>query len=100
PPTPTHTLFPYTTLFRSEWKEQKRRWHEIGEENPDPKTPRSGEAHARQRICRGHADEDSDEHDGAADLGGVLDPRREVRPLEEVDRKSTRLNSSHVAISY
>src|SRR5690349_23238734 len=62
---PRSTLFPYTTLFRSE----------------------SGGA---QRLDRRAA-----RHDGNADL----DPPRRRRHRHQ-DRKSTRLNSSHVEISY
>src|SRR5439155_23675322 len=68
---PRSTLFPYTTLFRS------RR-----------EPPRSG---------RGvHAQRDLDHrHDDRVRLHRVGPARR-----DEADRKSTRLNSSHVAISY
>src|SRR5437870_9154241 len=60
---PRSTLFPYTTLFRSEGRGRRR----------------------HQRAER-RADEDA-EHGVARDRG-------------QPDRKSTRLNSSHVAISY
>src|SRR5690349_23458482 len=56
---PRSTLFPYTTLFRSEHAEQER-------EVADP----------------------------------VDDERLAPGARERVDRKSTRLNSSHVEISY
>src|SRR5438105_9753421 len=55
---PTSTLFPYTTLFRSEKL-----------------------AAARQTISK-------------------FRPRQRVRALVPLDRKSTRLNSSHEWISY
>src|SRR5688500_20059485 len=63
-------LFPYTTLFRS------RERHEEGRGRRHP--------HAR----RGHP--------------LSLDPRVPAHPGEEAarDRKSTRLNSSHLVISY
>src|SRR3989442_2708587 len=67
---PRSTLFPYTTLFRSE----RVRHHGEG----------------ARRL-----------HDGVADevgIGDLLAARRE--PQEDLDRKSTRLNSSHVRISY
>src|SRR5205809_5414329 len=38
------------------------------------------------------------ERDGGVGAGGALEPRRS--PLEHLDRKSTRLNSSHGYISY
>src|SRR5437870_7281214 len=62
PRPPTSTLFPYTTLFRSET--------------------------ARVPLHGLHED---------SRLDAVQ--RRQLR-VEEEDRKSTRLNSSHVAISY
>src|SRR5438477_9157192 len=65
-PRPTPTLFPYTTLFRSDLD------------------------HARQRLA---AFEQDGAEDGAFGVQVVWrDPRR--------DRKSTRLNSSHMSISY
>src|SRR3712207_8326947 len=62
---PRSTLFPYTTLFRSQ----------------PPPAPRQGEV---EHVVGQVAD--------AADLLGEVD--------EVVDRKSTRLNSSHANISY
>src|SRR5439155_7892254 len=86
PPTPA--LFPYTTLFRSATVEGG------GESRPRDLL----RGHRRQRclVARGGPRE--------GDQGeGEPDPRRAdgagaARP--EPDRKSTRLNSSHVAISY
>src|SRR3712207_9181537 len=95
---PRSTLFPYTTLFRSL----------VG----DPSAPRGGAPHGVARApVGGHAT-------GGPAAG--LSRRRAVRPpgggagaresarLEHpgvhdhdpVDRKSTRLNSSHANISY
>src|SRR5439155_25092001 len=72
---PRSTLFPYTTLFRS------------------PVYGRTG------RRCRAH--------DGPHQEGRRLQQDRHLVPrrwighhLRRQDRKSTRLNSSHVAISY
>src|SRR5437764_8761905 len=76
------TLFPYTTLFRS------RRGH--GFLARDGVARRAGQLHPglqRVELVR-------DEH-GGADPGVV-----EVGAEAEVDRKSTRLNSSHRCISY
>src|SRR5690554_7138168 len=70
---PRSTLFPYTTLFRSE--------KNVFQETPD---------HANRIIL----------------TTSVLSPAKFLkisnndRPGFEVDRKSTRLNSSHVRISY
>src|SRR5256885_10618626 len=69
---PRSTLFPYTTLFRSPVRKTKR-----GAE----RTPLSGEADVL--IC------------GASFAGLAV-----ARELAGTDRKSTRLNSSHLVISY
>src|SRR5688572_32195743 len=70
-PPPRSTLFPYTTLFRSQRGEAGGR------------LPRGGRGAARG---------------GAARVGG---PRRgEDGRQDPRDRKSTRLNSSHSQISY
>src|SRR5438067_9770589 len=75
---PRSTLFPYTTLFRS-LRERSR--HGDGR----PATCRCNQTSARRRgggcCLRDHR-------------------RRERRLRQTVDRKSTRLNSSHVSISY
>src|SRR5256885_4955930 len=63
---PRSTLFPYTTLFRSAWKEKAR---------SEPWLP--GETISAS-IGQGYVT---------------------VTPLQ-IDRKSTRLNSSHLVISY
>src|SRR5690349_23263273 len=73
----TSTLFPYTTLFRSE---QRARHGD-----------RPGEAHAAAAVGGGHAREDVQ----GQRQGSCCD-----RDVHEEDRKSTRLNSSHVEISY
>src|SRR5438034_8481307 len=74
PPTPRSTLFPYTTLFRSE-------------------------IHALRRVYDHFSRWDVDElaQDFAHDFELVMP---ETVPAREVDRKSTRLNSSHTVISY
>src|SRR5687768_18019796 len=77
---PRSTLFPYTTLFRSE---------------------PAGSARPRQRLRI-----DVDPPQAAAALGLALEEQVPAgcRPHEtlelETDRKSTRLNSSHGYISY
>src|SRR2546426_6425973 len=80
---PRSTLFPYTTLFRSHTGDDRRQkllgeCHDIGE--------------LRKGDLRLHHPE---LHEMASSLG-LLGP--EGRP--ETDRKSTRLNSSHLVISY
>src|SRR5690349_23505213 len=76
---PRSTLFPYTTLFRSSPTQPVHR---------DQRAParKLGESHALGHV------EEVRRHDGAR--AGQL-----RRPFV-LDRKSTRLNSSHVEISY
>src|SRR5688572_32491251 len=80
---PRSTLFPYTTLFRSRRPGRQPRDYE-----PGPNTNRQDGA----AVGRGDAQEDVARADGRAD------DLRAVRV--DVDRKSTRLNSSHSQISY
>src|SRR5437762_8219252 len=79
PPPPRSTLFPYTTLFRSKgygWTPGER-WEK---ETPNPKhqAPEKSQT-SNSKTCRRLA---------ALEPGNFL------------DRKSTRLNSSHRCISY
>src|SRR5690349_23492849 len=69
---PRSTLFPYTTLFRSIVFERRG-------------TPRGATRHPVDHRRRGVID-------APEFRGGFIGPRQ--------DRKSTRLNSSHVEISY
>src|SRR5690554_7042060 len=74
---PRSTLFPYTTLFRSRRKNGDYYWVK---------------AHVAPILENGQ-------------LMGYVSMRTKARPeaiaaAEEADRKSTRLNSSHVRISY
>src|SRR3712207_8898042 len=85
-PPPRSTLFPYTTLFRSDPARPGRR--------ADVDLP----AVERQEAAHGaHAA-------GVAQDGLHVERRRGVRvqcpPHAPRDRKSTRLNSSHANISY
>src|SRR3712207_7403399 len=70
---PRSTLFPYTTLFRSARPDRRR--DEVGDER------RERAVHGRPAVERGR-------HEVVGHVGDV------------VDRKSTRLNSSHANISY
>src|SRR2546422_1209058 len=74
---PRSTLFPYTTLFRSERSEGSR-----VRGQPDP-------AYARGDHAQGSSE-------GRPRQSGS----RPARALRGTDRKSTRLNSSHGYISY
>src|SRR5256885_9688577 len=84
---PRSTLFPYTTLFRSLLPH-------------DARDGARGDGHAlragqRLRLAAERS------HRRSAGLGADVPsgPERESR-LPNVDRKSTRLNSSHLVISY
>src|SRR5207244_11884494 len=80
PPPPRSTLFPYTTLFRS--GRDGRRPRAVPGRHP----PRAA---ARDRVPRAR---------GA--LPGLPAAGRGPRRPAGLDRKSTRLNSSHQIISY
>src|SRR5207249_10779471 len=71
PPPPRSPLFPYTTLFRS---------HDAGRLRGSPVRGVPSRSPSRRRSGRPRC--------GVAGVG------------KELDRKSTRLNSSHVSISY
>src|SRR3712207_7313815 len=68
---PRSTLFPYTTLFRSQASAAVAEWRTLGVD-----------------VVRVHA----------RWVAHVPEPNAKVRPAG--DRKSTRLNSSHANISY
>src|SRR2546426_8890751 len=80
---PRSTLFPYTTLFRSNVAEL------IGELGMDDAVPALGK-------CLDHEDERVRKAVGLA--LAKIGTRGAAEPLR--DRKSTRLNSSHLVISY
>src|SRR2546426_8627394 len=73
---PRSTLFPYTTLFRS----------------PAPRRHGRGRGKDLLRVL-----------EAGTQGGGALPRRQQVEPAarhRQGDRKSTRLNSSHLVISY
>src|SRR5438034_6766312 len=73
-PPPRSTLFPYTTLFRSQ---------------RDLHHPAEGDAHRRESVLR------------EPGIRAWQAPRHAVPRRDDArDRKSTRLNSSHTVISY
>src|SRR5438309_9184579 len=78
PPPPRSTLFPYTTLFRSLWALPKG-------------TPDSGES-IEETALRETREETGIQVEIESPLGSIS--------YFFVDRKSTRLNSSHSSISY
>src|SRR3712207_6902686 len=70
---PRSTLFPYTTLFRSQAIQQPS----CGSNSPGIRNPSSAGVDFRVRPIAVY-----------------------LEPVDEIDRKSTRLNSSHANISY
>src|SRR5690348_17710398 len=86
---PRSTLFPYTTLFRSDVLEQPRElWSSIA-------LPAAG-----KRRKKGAAESGNATVRRLDDVLSRLDRLVEERTAAEPDRKSTRLNSSHPSISY
>src|SRR5258705_4990619 len=82
---PRSTLFPYTTLSRSQAR--VRRIGQALAEHDDIETPAR---HRRQRVAV-----------QIHDLSAKRVDRRPARAIDTLrDRKSTRLNSSHLGISY
>src|SRR3712207_7075153 len=86
---PRSTLFPYTTLFRSDIRRRGAPRRELGPLGPDR---RRGKEH--ERTARGHPGERRADR-GAEPLRRPADGQR-----PKPDWKSTRLNSSHANISY
>src|SRR3989454_11590606 len=95
---PRSTLFPYTTLFRSRKRHRSLRWHGLqGGDREVTAPPLPSHRPTAALLLGAHADQIS------------LRYQKPVGPLELVhgllylrpgDRKSTRLNSSHLVISY
>src|SRR5699024_12766854 len=79
---PRSTLFPYTTLFRSD-ADGRVEGEGVGGGDDADAQPGGDEGDERGRLRRLL-------HDAGADAGAP----------DGLDRKSTRLNSSHVSISY
>src|SRR5699024_12323559 len=88
PPPPTSTLFPYTTLFRS------LRMLQGGNHRKHPLLLRKTQMRleADQIVHRPGGVIPAQLHHGIRLLAGL--------GIFQTDRKSTRLNSSHVSISY
>src|SRR2546426_4608269 len=83
---PRSTLFPYTTLFRSAQKSR----HAASDLRKASSPTRAARRTKNQRLVRA--------------TGGLSRPSaragRQSRYRKSGDRKSTRLNSSHLVISY
>src|SRR5690348_17901534 len=82
PRPPRSTLFPYTTLFRSRGEQQG----DGGQHGEGRGAGQSAVARCLAPGMTGHI------YSPPVALSGLLD--------DEIDRKSTRLNSSHPSISY
>src|SRR5205814_5423896 len=87
PPPPTPTLFPYTTLFRSPSQPPAA-------PTPNKSAAPSAAGRARRRSIRVTSTLDAPASNWTITGFGTT-PRWATR-----DRKSTRLNSSHLGISY
>src|SRR5690242_20758997 len=88
---PTSTLFPYTTLFRSDDRELPLEHHEH----------ELGNSFVAEHLRVRDAGEPEIRRVEADDARAIFAERQAVAdedPLQ--DRKSTRLNSSHMSISY
>src|SRR5205085_6676012 len=90
---PRRTLFPYTTLFRSQAKHEREPTRVVlggAERHAGPEEPGDRKRRGERHRERGDA---ADE-----ELPGDASGKRGARDAR--DRKSTRLNSSHSQISY
>src|SRR5688572_32192021 len=86
-PPPISTLFPYTTLFRSQGRKSFRDKHDLALARDQAAEVRRGLEKSNRRVESGRSLQR-----GSAKAGGG--------GKEAEDRKSTRLNSSHSQISY
>src|SRR5699024_11585275 len=98
PPPPRPTLFPYTTLFRSQAGEQllKTVLTRLRQHHLPASTADMAAAHLHAMVLaqlRGHTL--PLRADWLDAIAGSL-----IKEALNADRKSTRLNSSHVSISY
>src|SRR5207249_6895340 len=97
PPTYMSTLFPYTTLFRSNVSfclaGHSERRHVL-KESSELIARKAASVYAGGLTLIHCVGEKIDQRDAGQTLAVVQSQ------LDELDRKSTRLNSSHVSISY
>src|SRR3712207_7970893 len=91
---PRSTLFPYTTLFRSERAERDGR--------PEPgEAVRQLQAHGEAGLQQPCHDDQQPRHEVSSRFPRpVTATSGSVELWSGLDRKSTRLNSSHANISY
>src|SRR5256885_8823643 len=83
---PRSTLFPYTTLFRSK--------------RPEPRKRRRAVRTVSRSAQRGRGELDGEGASGRRGPSWAAAGNAGARLAPEGDRKSTRLNSSHLVISY
>src|SRR5690349_23426725 len=91
---PTSTLFPYTTLFRSRARQKQMQRHD-----QDRREANEEELVGRDSEARAEVDGDLDLAAEILGIGAIAEDH-EIAQHQRGDRKSTRLNSSHVEISY
>src|SRR5690606_40763227 len=90
---PCSTLFPYTTLFRSFYQLSTQSIVQAAHPAAGSTTTRPNAANRGSGLMARFF--------RAGRWGTPLLPRRSLQPFTaKLDRKSTRLNSSHVKISY
>src|SRR5437762_7737616 len=85
---PSSTLFPYTTLFRS----QQRDLAKQAQSNSEAQAQLARQQAAAEQQKADQATQQAEEYRQAREA--------ELAQLQQADRKSTRLNSSHRCISY
>src|SRR3712207_9002083 len=89
---PRSTLFPYTTLFRSD---------EGADADACEHAQHPGEVEEYEAAAHGHVEDQADDADREQDVAGEQQhDGRDLGRDDHADRKSTRLNSSHANISY
>src|SRR5205807_10364369 len=98
PPPPRSTLFPYTTLFRSVHLGKASLYLGLPQRLDDGGV-QLGDDLAR-RLRRREQREPSGRHHAGQQLIERRDVGQRRIALRAADRKSTRLNSSHLVISY
>src|SRR5207249_10008958 len=97
---PRSTLFPYTTLFRSSQHGFATPLTSSGASTTAPTPPPEAcDDRSSERNARRHPRKARIQERGRAQPGHAVG-RDDVLNRIAVDRKSTRLNSSHVSISY
>src|SRR5690242_21517152 len=86
-PPPRSTLFPYTTLFRSSWQSAQA-------------TQQAAQNNVLSADAAIQAAQANLDHADAALKDAQTSADRTQKLVAAGDRKSTRLNSSHMSISY